>query len=361
MPEKNGMKKETNLSPAAAVLRQKAGKIFTKKANGKKVVLSTADSVRRLQEFEQQQVELKLQNEQLSTTVSSFETVADKFSKFYQSASAGFFTLDSNCNICELNLSGASMLGKKRVDLINHKFDFFIAPDTRASFHLFFKSILSTSTKQTCEVRITKKNKDPMLVLMEGVCSRTDQQCFLTVIDLSKSKQPANEAIKLKEKAVISRREYQSTFDHLLVGVVVHDPDTHIIFSNHEASNILGLTTRQMLGKDAIDPVWMFVYEDMSPMKIEDYPVNKVVKTKKPLTNYVAGIIRKDRDYVTWANINAMPIFHNDDDKNDLEKVVINFVDITERIKIDEALHKSETHLFNIINSIGHPVFVKDD
>ena len=175
MPEKNGMKKETNLSPAAAVLRQKAGKIFTKKANGIKVVLSTADSVRRLQEFEQKQVELKLQNEQLSTTVSSFETVADKFSKFYQSASAGFFTLDSNCNICELNLSGASMLGKKRVDLINHKFDFFIAPDTRASFHLFFKSILSTSKKQTCEVRITKKNKHPILVLMEGVYSGTDQ------------------------------------------------------------------------------------------------------------------------------------------------------------------------------------------
>lgn len=200
-----------------------------------------------------------------------------------------------------------------------------------------------------------------MVVLMEGVYSPTDQNCLLTVVDISTSKQNANHVIKEKDKAVISRREYQSTFDHLLVGVVVHDPDTHIVFSNHEASNILGLSARQMLGKDAIDPVWMFVYEDMSPMKIEDYPVNKVVATKKPLTNYVVGIIRKDRDYVTWANINAMPIFHNDDDKNDLEKVVINFVDITQRKKIDEALHKSETHLSNIINSIGHPVFVKDD
>ncbi len=166
---------------------------------------------------------------------------------------------------------------------------------------------------------------------------------------------------EVKEKAIIRRREYQSTFDNLLVGVVVHDHDTQIVFSNHEASNILGLTAKQMLGKDAIDPVWMFVYEDMSPMKIEDYPVNKVVSTKKPLTNYVSGIIRKDRDYVTWVNINAIPIFLNDNDKNELEKVVINFVDITQSIKMDEALRKSESHLSNIINSIGHPVFVKDE
>lgn len=360
MPEKNGMKKETNLSHAAAVLGQKAEKTFKEKTTVKKVVLSTADTVRGLQELEHQAKELKLQNEQLRATIHSIETAAYKFSKFYQSASAGFFTLDGNGNICELNSSGANMLGKKRLNLINHQFDLFVTPDTRASFHLFLKNILSTSNKKTCEVKITKKNKDSVAVLIEGVCSETDQQYLLTVIDISKKKQSANEAIKLKEKAVISRREYQSTFDHLLVGVVVHDPDTHIVFSNHEASNILGLTARQILGKDAIDPVWMFVYEDMSPMKLEDYPVNKVVSTKKPLTNYVAGIIRKDRDYVTWANINAMPIFQDDDDKNDLEKVVINFVDITQRKKIDEALRKSETHLSNIINSIGHPVFVKD-
>lgn len=361
MAEKSGMKKEINLSAAAGVLRQRVDKTFKEKHSRKEVVLSATNTVRRLQKLEQQQIKLELQKEELNATIRSVETATDKFRNFYLSASAGFFTLDSNCNICELNISGASMLGKERVKLINHNFDLFVTPDNRACFHLFFKKILSTSNKQTCEVKITKKNKDPMVVLMEGIYSGTDRLCLLTVIDVTESKQPGNEIIKVKENAAISRREYQSTFDNLLVGVVVHDPNTHIVFSNHEASNILGLTSRQMVGKDAIDPVWMFVYEDMSPMKIEDYPVNKVVSTKRPLTNYVAGIIRSDRDYVTWANINAMPIFHNDDDKNDLEKVVINFVDITQRIKMDEALRKSETHLSNIINSIGHPVFVKDD
>ena len=352
------MKKEIKVSSASRLLRPRAENILQEKHVGKKVVLSAADILKRLTELEVQQKELELQNEQLHATIAKVETAADKYSNFYQFASAGFFTVDCNCNICELNLSGANMLGKEGLYLTNHRFDLFVTLDTRASFTLFFSKVLSTSTKQMCEVKITLNENDSLFVLIEGVYFEKDQNCLLTVIDISERKQLENEINKAKEKAEISEREYQSTIDNLLVGVVVHDPNTHILFSNQEASNILGITARQMLGKDAIDPVWMFVYEDMSPMRIEDYPVNKVVATKKPLTNYVVGIIRKDREYVTWANVNAMPIFHDD---KELEKVVINFVDITNRIQMDEALRKSETHLSNIINNIGHPVFVKDD
>jgi PAS domain-containing protein len=37
-----------------------------------------------------------------------------------------------------------------------------------------------------------------------------------------------------------NEREYRSTVDGLLVGVVVHDTDTRILISNQEASNIVG-------------------------------------------------------------------------------------------------------------------------
>ena len=63
-------------------------------------------------------------------------------------------------------------------------------------------------------------------------------------------------------------------------------------------------------------------------MKVEDYPATKVFSTKKPLQDYVVGIIRPDRDYITWVIVNAIPIFSNN---NELKKIVINFVDITER------------------------------
>lgn len=104
-------------------------------------------------------------------------------------------------------------------------------------------------------------------------------------------------------------REYQSTVNGLLVGVVVHDAETRILISNPEASNILGLTAEQLSGKEAIDPAWMFVNKDSTQMKIEDFPVSKVISTKEPLTNYELGIIRPEKAYVTWVNVNARPLF----------------------------------------------------
>ncbi|HEA69839.1 MAG TPA: PAS domain S-box protein [Desulfobacterales bacterium] len=158
----------------------------------------------------------------------------------------------------------------------------------------------------------------------------------------------AEEALKESEK------EYRSTLNDLLVGVVVHASDTSILLSNPEATAILGLTNEQMSGKKTIDPTWHFVHEDSTIMKVEDYPVSKVFSTKKPLYDYVVGINRPDRDYVTWVIVNAIPVFSNN---GELEKVVVNFVDITTRKQAEEALRESEEKYQTILASIEDSYF----
>ncbi len=160
-----------------------------------------------------------------------------------------------------------------------------------------------------------------------------------------------------EEKLRKEEREYRSTVDSLLVGVVVHDADTRILISNQEASNILGLTAAQLSGKVAIDPAWMFVYEDSSPMKIDDYPVSIVISTKNPLTNYVLGVVRPDREYVTWLNVNARPLFFAN---GELEKVIVNFMDITDRKQAEELLKRSEALQSKMIANIGDVIVIID-
>ena len=128
-------------------------------------------------------------------------------------------------------------------------------------------------------------------------------------------------------------KEYRSMLDDLLVGVILHAGDTSILLSNPEATNILGLTFEQMSGKKTIDPAWNFLHEDLTVMKVEDYPVSRVFSTRKPIHDYVLGINRPDRDYVTWVIVNAIPVFSKD---NELEKIVVNFVDITPRKKSEQ-------------------------
>ena len=143
----------------------------------------------------------------------------------------------------------------------------------------------------------------------------------------------AEEALRESEK------EHRSTLNNLLVGVVVHGSDTNILLSNPEATNILGLTHEQMLGKKVIDPAWNFLHEDSTVMEVEDYPVSRVSSTKKTIHDYVLGINRPDRDYVTWVIVNATPVFFKD---NELEKVIVNFAEITSQKQAEEALRESE-------------------
>jgi two-component system cell cycle sensor histidine kinase/response regulator CckA len=151
---------------------------------------------------------------------------------------------------------------------------------------------------------------------------------------------------RAEEALVISEKEYRSTLNDLVVGVVVHASDTSILFSNPEARNIVGLTEEQMSGKKTIDPFWNFIHEDSSIMEVEDYPVSKVFSTQQVLHNYVLGINRPDRNYVTWVMVNARPVFSHSDE---LQKVIVNFVDITalktseqERIKLEKQLRQSQ-------------------
>jgi PAS domain S-box-containing protein len=178
---------------------------------------------------------------------------------------------------------------------------------------------------------------------------------------------------KLAEKALAqSEAQYRSTVENLLVGVVVHDSDSSILLSNARASSILGLTPDQMAGKEAVDPTWRFVHEDSSAMKIQDYPVSKVIATGKPISGYIVGIIRPDKDHVTWVNVSAIPLLSSD---RELDRIIINFLDITEtrRLqKLESRAARLETagtiagqvaHDFNNLLApiMAYPEFIHDE
>ncbi len=139
-----------------------------------------------------------------------------------------------------------------------------------------------------------------------------------------------------------SEEEYRSTLNNLLIGVVVHANDTSILFSNPEATNILGLTDEQMSGKTVIDPAWSFIHEDLTILKVEEYPVSIAFSTQKPLYDYVLGINRPDRNYITWVIANAIPVFSNE---NELGKVIVNVVDITALKQTEEKLARLNVDL----------------
>jgi len=143
-----------------------------------------------------------------------------------------------------------------------------------------------------------------------------------------------------------SERNYRGLVDNLHAGVVVHRPDTSILFSNPMASHLLGLTSEQLRGIAAIDPRWCFLREDGTRMTVNEFPVARVAASGTALQNLNLGIIRPDRDAPTWVQCEAHPIR---DEQGRLRQIFVTFFDITERQRALAALRKSEA----LLNEVG--------
>jgi PAS domain S-box-containing protein len=152
---------------------------------------------------------------------------------------------------------------------------------------------------------------------------------------------------------------YRQLIENLHTGVVVHAPDTSITLHNRMAHKILGLTEDQMLGKTAADPGWRFVREDGTSVPLEEYPVNQVISTQSPVTEYVLGIKRPVTDDLIWVLVNAYPAL---DDQHSLAHVTVTFEDITRRIQAEQALQESENRLKQAqeLGRIGHWIYDVD-
>ncbi|MBW1813671.1 MAG: PAS domain S-box protein, partial [Deltaproteobacteria bacterium] len=89
-----------------------------------------------------------------------------------------------------------------------------------------------------------------------------------------------------------SEKQFSTLIQKIQAAVVVHRADTSIAMSNRSAQVLLGLTENEMLGKTAIDSVWHFFDENENILATENYPVNQVISTQKPLRNFAVGIYR---------------------------------------------------------------------
>ncbi len=122
--------------------------------------------------------------------------------------------------------------------------------------------------------------------------------------------------------------KHRSILERLHTAIVVHAPDTSIVFCNSRASELLGLTQDELLGKVAIDDNWYFVDERGIKMRPDQYPVQRALSTKTSFSEMVVGVRRPNAHELRWVQVSA---FLENDEHHQLRQIVVNFNDITER------------------------------
>ncbi|MBA6391527.1 diguanylate cyclase [Colwellia sp. BRX10-3] len=111
------------------------------------------------------------------------------------------------------------------------------------------------------------------------------------------------------------------------VGVIIHRWDTCIVYANPTALRLFDLTFDQIVGKDTFDPKWSFVDDTGKKLLIENYPVNKVKRTQKPLKNEIIGVVHSKLEAPRWLMINA---YTEGDLNSDNRSIIVSFNDISD-------------------------------
>jgi C4-dicarboxylate-specific signal transduction histidine kinase len=145
-----------------------------------------------LQELQVHQIELEMQNEELLRAQGALHEVSDKFQDLFDFAPVGYFLLDEQERILEVNLAAAALLGSTAV---KQQFGQFVALRHRTVFADFCERVSKTAVTQTCEIEICGR-QGPMNVAIEGApvhCGRTKGSLRVIISDVSHRKRAEEE------------------------------------------------------------------------------------------------------------------------------------------------------------------------
>lgn len=271
-----------------------------------------------------------------------------RYRSLFESAQSGILILNAETgSISDVNPYLIDLLGYAREEFVEKKLWEVAAFQDGEAARTAFQALRKSESVRYENLLL--KAKDSHLVQVEFVGNvylvGDEEVIQCNIRDISGRKR-AEEALRAKEEARLSLVENLETYwlliNNLPVGVMIHTPDTRVILSNPEASQLVGISSDQMLGKGDRDLDWHFVREDGTRMPADEFPVNQVIVTGHVLKNFVMGIDRDHDGAYMWVLVNAYPEF---DSVELLRQVVVTFADISDIKYAEERIRRQLEHL----------------
>ena len=265
-----------------------------------------------------------------------------RYRRLFESAQDGILILNAETGaITDVNPYLIDMLGYSREEFVEKKLwevGAFRDIEARKSFLALQKN------KFIRYENLPLKTKEGRLVQVEFVSNvymvgdEKVIQCNIRNISVRKR---AEAALLAKEE------DHGLLIKNLPVGVIVHDPDTRVVLCNPEASELLGISSDLMLGKDTSDPDWHFVREDGTRMTVDEFPANHVIATGHVLKNFVMGIAWGRGGECKWVLVNAYPEFGSGEQ---LSQVVVMFMEISDIKSAEKRIRRQLEHLTALVD-----------
>ncbi|MEI6901116.1 MAG: PAS domain-containing protein, partial [Bacteroidota bacterium] len=340
------MKKNKSNSGASS-LRQKAEELLKIKSVNTSPPPSEADTFKLLYELEVHQIELELQNQELMEARVIATETAEKYSDLYEFAPIGYFSLSREGKIIEMNLTGSIILGKDREYLIHQPFQSFISYERINIFNHFYKKLVNSETRESCEVIITSQNHSQKNVIIYGNVGQNKALYHLTVVDITERKLLESQLIQSKEKAEESEKEFRLLAEAMPQIVWSTDADGLNTFFNQQWADYTGLTLEESYGHG-----WNIPFHPDDQQRA--WATWKNAVNNNDTYSLECRLRRADGVYRWWL-IRGVPVIRHD---GQIERWFGTCTDIHDIKQSEATLKKSEERYRNLLLNLDAGIVV---
>jgi two-component system, cell cycle sensor histidine kinase and response regulator CckA len=290
-----------------------------------------------LHELHVHQIELEMQNEELRAARQRLETSQARYFDLYDSAPAGYLTLNQAGEIVEANRAAAALLGLGQAELPGKRLSGFILRDDQDNYY-FLRNRLKTGRPQTCELRLNKREGEPFWARLDASAAphENDPSAWrVVIVDITERK-------RAEDAAQESLRQLRLITDNMAAGVTRCSRDLKYIWVSPIYAAWLGRRgPEEIAGRAIIDVVGPEYYETIRPY------VERVLSGER--VQYEARIPYPGVG-PRWIQAVYVPTKGRDDRVDGWIGVV---TDLTQRHEAEERLRESEKFL-NAAERLAH-------
>ncbi len=349
------------LDTAMRALNEGVSTYITKPFSMEQVVFTigeTLEKQRLRHELQTHQIELEMQNEELRQIQEALQESRDKYADLYDFAPVGYFTMDKNGLLLEVNLTGADLLGVNRSNLLKQPISRFIARDSQDEFYLHRRQVFETGTKQTCELELVQEDGPTFYAQLESI-ARVDSkgdysQLRMAIVDITERKQV--EKLRKHEEEVRTHLQWLSDFG--MQGILATDTELNIRGWNSWLETHSGHRAEDVLGRNLLKVYPELVERGLEPY-YQDALAGQVCILAQHFHHYVLPMrsdIRPDAELM----IQSVQIAPLTQDERVIGTITM-IKDVTEQVERENILQESEELHRITLSNISDAVFITDE
>ena len=190
-----------------------------------------ADTKRLLHELQVHHIELELQNTELQEARNKMETLLATYTDLYDFAPVGYFSVDEQGVVLEVNLTGAAFLGLERSRLINQRLQGFVDPPSRKLLLVFLNKVFASPGKHICELPLLNERGLPFWADLQAASADSPngsrKWCRIAVSDLTTLKHEQEVRRRLEDMALANQKLKQEIVHRQKVEEALKKSEAH--------------------------------------------------------------------------------------------------------------------------------------